>query len=183
LGSSLYYFTGDQLFIDTLTDCEDGAKKQAVLDVGGAELLSTNDYTAGSPSLTASMYLKMPFNSISALQKTLPLPTDLLSQPVQILITWKRFADVAYWYGAGAPNPATLCTQFASAQVNFRQTTLQSSEHLLARRENMNEKALTYPLRYFTQTAFRTNVTQSGGQVSQINLTGEPERVRCLCVC
>jgi hypothetical protein len=118
------------------------------------------------------MYLKMPFNSISALQKTLPLPTDLLSQPVQILITWKRFADVAFWNGVGAANTALLCNSFASASVNFRQTTLQNSEHLLARRENMNEKALTVPLRYFTQTAFRTTVTQAGGAKSQINLTG-----------
>jgi len=171
-GSSLYYFTGDQIFVDTLTDCEDGAKKQAVLDLGGSELLGVGDFAAGSLSLSASMYLKMPFNTISALQKTLPLPTDLLSQPVQILITWKRFSDVALWNGVGAPNYALLCTQFASAQANFRQTTMQSSEHLLARRENMNEKALTYPLRYFTQTAFRTNVTQTGGAVSQINLTG-----------
>jgi len=171
-GSSLYYFTGDQIFIDTLTDCEDGAKKQAVLDVGGSELLGPADYAAGSSSLSASMYLKMPFNSISALQKTLPLPTDLLSQPVQILITWKRFADVAFWNGVGAANPALLCTAFDSAAVNFRQTTLQSSEHLLARRENMNEKALTVPLRYFTQTAFRTTVTQAGGAVQTVNLTG-----------
>lgn len=171
-GSSLYYFTGDQIFIDTLTDCEDGSKKQAVLDVGGSELLTPADYVAGSQNLTASMYLKMPFNSISALQKTLPLPTDLLSQPVQILITWKRFSDVAFWYGLGSPVLAQLCTAFDSASVNFRQTTLQSSEHLLARRENMNERALTVPLRYFTQTAFRTNVTQTGGAVQTINLTG-----------
>ena len=171
-GSSLYYFTGDQIFVDTLTDCEDSGKKQAVLDVGGAELLSAGDFASGSPNLSASMYLKMPFNSISALQKTLPLPTDLLSQPVQILITWKRFADVAFWSGIGASNPALLCTQFASAQVNFRQTTLQNSEHLLARRENMNEKALTVPLRYFTQTAFRTTVTATGGAKQTINLTG-----------
>jgi hypothetical protein len=118
------------------------------------------------------MYLKLPFNSISALQKTLPLPSDLLSQPVQVLITWKRFADVAFWYGLGAPQTALLCTSFDSAQVNFKQTTMQSSEHLLSRRENMNEKAITYPLRYFTQTAFRTNVTQTGGALQSISLTG-----------
>jgi hypothetical protein len=75
-GSSLYYFTGDQIFIDTLTDCEDSGKKQAVMDVAGSELLVPTDFVAG-PSLGASIYLKMPFNSISALQKTLPLPTDL----------------------------------------------------------------------------------------------------------
>jgi len=170
-GSSLYYFTGDQIFIDTLTDCEDGTKKQAVIDIGGSELTSLSDYL-NPANLSASMYVKMPFNSISALQKTLPLPTDLLSQPVQLLITWKRFSDVAFWYGLGAPVPSVLCSAFASAQVNFRQTTLQNSEHLLARRENMNEKALTVPLRYFTQTAFRTTINQAGGAKSQINLTG-----------
>jgi hypothetical protein len=36
----------------------------------------------------------------------------------------------------------------------------------------MNEKALTVPLRYFTQTAFRTTVTQTGGAVQTVNLTG-----------
>lgn len=171
-GSSLYYFSGDQLFVDTLTDCEDSGKKQAVMNLGGAELLSTGDFAAGSPNLTATMYVKMPFNSISALQKTLPLNTDLLSQPVQFLITFKNFTEVAYWYGDGPANPSVLCNQFANAEVNFRQTTLQNSEHLLSRRENMNEKALTIPLRYFSQTTFRTSVTSDGVNENSINLTG-----------
>jgi hypothetical protein len=170
-GSSLYYFTGDQILVDTLTDCEDSGKKDAVMALGGAELLQVSDY-ASAQNLTASVYLKLPFNSISSLQKTLPLPTDLLSQPVQILVTFKRFSEVAYWYSGGSANYATLCNSFASASVNFRQTVLQNSEHLLARRENMNEKALTVPLRYFAQTSFRTNVRESFSNPQTINLTG-----------
>jgi hypothetical protein len=171
-GSSLYNFTGDQVFIDTLTDCEESGKKQAVMNLAGGELLSVADY-ASELNRSASIYIKMPFNSISALQKTLPLNTDLLTQPVQILIQWKNFADVAFWYGAGLPVPFNLPTQFASADVNFRKTTMQNSEHLLARRENMLQKALTIPLRYFSQTTFRTNVMSvSAGQVNTINLTG-----------
>jgi hypothetical protein len=119
----------------------------------------------------------MPFNSISALQKTLCLPTDLLTQPIQILITFNRFADVAYWYGAGSEAPSNLPNAFDSASVNFRKTTMQNSEHLLARRENMLENALNYPLRYFAQTVFRTNFTQNADgalnqQYNTINLTG-----------
>jgi hypothetical protein len=170
-GSSLYYFTGDQMLIDTLTDCETGEKKQAVMNLAGAELLTALDYDQADLR-NASIYVKMPFNSISALQKTIPLNTDLLSQPVQILITFKNFANVAYWYGAGNPNLGALPTSLANAQVNFRQTTLQNSEHLLSRRENMNDKALTIPLRYFSQTTFRTNVVSDGFSVNQINLTG-----------
>jgi hypothetical protein len=176
-GSSLYYFTGDQILVDTLTDCEDSGKKDAVMALGGAELLSPADFALNSGNsafnkLTGTIYIKMPFNSISALQKTLPLPTDLLSQPVQILITWKRFSEVALWYSSGSPNYSTLCNSFANATVNFRQTTLQNSEHLLARRENMNEKALTVPLRYFAQTSFRQTVQGSKSNPQTINLTG-----------
>jgi hypothetical protein len=92
------------------------------------------------------------------------------------LITFNRFADVAFWYGAGLPQPQNLPSSFESGQVNFRKTTMQSSEHLLARRENMLVNALNYPLRYFTQTVFRTNVTQAGAggnnNYNTINLTG-----------
>lgn len=170
-GSSLYYFTGDQMFVDTLSDCESSDKKQAVADLAGGALLNVADY-ADLGNRTASVYIKLPFNSISALQKTLPLPTDLLTQPIQLLITFNNFANVAYWYGTGAPVLANLPIQFTSAQINFRKTTMQSSEHLLARRHDMNVSALTYPLRYFSQTTFRTNIQPNSYSANQINLTG-----------
>ena len=171
-GSSLYYFTGDQMLVDTLTDCEDEGKKQAVFSLAGGELLTAAQF-ADPVQTTASVYIKLPYNTISALQKSLPLPTDLLTQPVQVLIQFKQFSDVAYWYGAGAPNYATLPTQFASAQVNYKQTTIQNSEHLLARRTDMNVRALAYPLRYFSQTTFRTQFTApAAGALQSINLTG-----------
>ena len=171
-GSALYYFTGDQMFIDTLTDCESSDKKQAVADLAGGALLSVADFQDQSKR-TASIYLKMPFNSISALQKSLALPTDLLTQPIQFLITFNSFANIAFWYGAGNPNLANLPTQFEVAQVNFRKTTMQSSEHLLSRREDMLTHALTYPLRYFSQTTFRTNLNNVNAYgKNQINLTG-----------
>jgi hypothetical protein len=170
-GSSLYYFTGDQMFIDTLSDCESSDKKQAVADLAGGALLNVADF-ADLGNRTAQLYLKMPFNSISALQKTLALPTDLLTQPIQILVTFNSFANVAFWYGTGAPVLANLPIAFSQAQVNFRKTSMQSSEHLLARREDMNTHALTYPLRYFSQTTFRTNIQPNAYAKSQINLTG-----------
>jgi hypothetical protein len=77
-GSPLYYFTSDQIFIDTFTDSEDSGKKQAVMNYAGGELLSIADFSAANvEGRTASVYIKMPFNTISALQKTNPLPTDL----------------------------------------------------------------------------------------------------------
>lgn len=171
-GSSLYYFTGDQMLVDTLTDCEDEGKKQAVFALSGGELLSADQF-ADPVQTTASVYVKLPFNTISALQKSLPLPTDLLTQPVQVLIQFKQFRDVAYWYGAGSPDYTTLCNAFDSAQVNYKQTTIQNSEHLLARRTDMNVRALAFPLRYFSQTTFRTQFSApTSGQAQSVNLTG-----------
>jgi hypothetical protein len=161
------------MFVDTLSDCESSDKKQAVADLAGGALLSVADY-ADLGNRTASVYIKLPFNSISSLQKTLPLPTDLLTQPIQLLVTFNNFANVAYWYGAAEPGPvlANLPNQFKSANINFRKTTMQSSEHLLARRHDMNVSALTYPLRYFSQTTFRTTIIPAAYASNQINLTG-----------
>ena len=89
LGSSLYYFTGDQILVDTLSECENNGKQQSVFQLGGAALgtvttttgspptISPYPSSATDPFLSASIYIKMPFNSISSLQKPVPLPTDL----------------------------------------------------------------------------------------------------------
>ena len=169
-GSSLYYFTGDQLEVANYQDCEDSGKKDAVAQLGGSEILTLGAFASAS-ARTASIYLKMPFNTISALQKSLPLPTDLLTQPVQILI---ETAPASEWFFplAGALQ-SNLPTGFSSAQIQYKQVHLSDSAHQLARTHNMNEESLTYPLKYFQQTTFRTNVTGvTAFQDQQINLTG-----------
>ena len=171
-GSSLYYFTSDQMFIDTLMECEDSGKKQALMNYAGAELLGTLDFTKPS-NLAASLYIKMPWNTPAWSSKGLPLPTDLLTQPIQLLLTFGNFADVAVWYGSGAPTTGSLPTAFAQASMNFRKTTVQNSEHLLSRRENMLEKALTFPLKYFPQTTFKTTLNNVSPEArNQLNVVG-----------
>ena len=184
-GSSLYYWTGNQIMVDTLQECESQGKQQGVFNLGGAALGTVTTATAPVASVTAfptnakdpllsgSFYLKMPFNTISSLQKTLALPTDLLTQPVQILITWKNFSDVAFQYQTTtSPASQSLPTAFANCSARFRQTTLVNSEHLLSRREDMNSKMLVYPLRSFSQTEFTTQVATTVGVPFSLNATG-----------
>ena len=183
-GSSLYYFTGDQILVDTIQECENGGKAQAVFNLAGSALGSGTigssggtaasvtawPTVAGDPALSASIYLKMPFNSISSFQKPCPLPTDLLTQPVQFLITWKNFSDVAFQFAS--PSGGVLPTAFTSVNAQFRQTTMVNSEHLLSRKEDMNSKMLVFPLRSFAQTAFRTQTPITAGVNVAINATG-----------
>lgn len=168
-GSSLYYFTGDQLAVANFEDCEDSGKKTTLFQLGGAELLAAADYVS-EQNRTASIYIKCPWNSVSALQKSLPLPSDLLTQPIQYIITFKRAADV-FFPLAGAL-AANLPTGFDNATLQYRQVHFADSSHQLARRVNMNEHALTYPLKRFQQTTFRTTVSAAAGQEQTINLTG-----------
>ena len=186
-GSSLYYWSGSQILIDTLQECENNGKQQSVFNIAGQALYqgttTTPSTTGGSassvrvmpanapddPVYTASFYLKMPFNTISSLQKTLALNTDLLTQPVQLLITWKNFADIAFQFGSSV---GSIPTQFSKVSARFRQTTLVNSEHLLARREDMNSKMLVVPLRSFAQTEFVIQVPTQAGVPFSINATG-----------
>jgi hypothetical protein len=184
-GSSLYYWTGAQILVDTLQECENGNKQQAVFNLAGSALgtvttavapvasVTAFPSDATSPLLSASFFLKMPFNTISSMMKTLALPTDLLTQPVQILITWKNFSDIAFKFQATTlASSQSLPTAFANCSARFRQTTLVNSEHLLARREDMNSKMLVYPLRSFCQTEFTTVATSVAGTPFPINATG-----------
>lgn len=168
-GSSLYYFTGDQMFIDAVDSCEDQAKKDALLALGGSECVTPADF-ADQRKLSAYVYLKLPFNSPSSLNKPPILPTDLLTQPLQIIIEFNPAANI--FVPLAAASAAAIPSGFSAAKVNFRQTHLMDSSHLLARRVNMNENALAMPLRGFLQTAFKTTVAATANQPIQINLTG-----------
>jgi hypothetical protein len=72
-----------------------------------------------------------------------------------------------------------LPTQFSSAIVQFRQTHLMNGSDLLARRVDMNSNALSFPLKNFQQTTFRTTVSATAGVPVQVNLTGKC----CPCAC
>jgi hypothetical protein len=73
--SSLYYFTGDQLLQAVLSDCEDSEKRDQMLYLGG-QALAPADF-ANEDKRTAYVYIKCPWNSPSAQEKPLPIPSDL----------------------------------------------------------------------------------------------------------
>jgi hypothetical protein len=164
--SSLYYFTGDQLLQSVLSECEDSAKRDNMFQLGGQALLPAD--FADENKRTAYVYIKCPWNSPSAQEKPLPLPTDLLTQPVQFIIEFEPANKI---FIAGT-SPAALPTQFSSAIVQFRQTHLMNGSDLLARRVDMNSNALSFPLKNFQQTTFRTTVSATAGVPVQVNLTG-----------
>jgi len=169
---SQYTFTGDQLFLAVLADSEDSVKKDQLAYLGGQSCVTAGDFTSQA-KLTAYCYLKLPWNSVSAQEKTLPWPTDLLTQPLTIQVQLNTM-DQVFYVNPNVVGPSPYPAALKSANCNFRQTHMSNTGNLLTRRENMVTKALAYPLRYFQQTTFRANVPISSSAPidAQLNLTG-----------
>lgn len=169
-GGQQVMITGDQNLVEVLTECEDSGKRDAIFNLGGSEVLNSTDWIPVS-NRTASIYVKLPFNSPSAASKPLPFPTDLLTQPVQITIQWKRFSDVLF--SLATSTVTTLPTRFETAYMQFQQVHLTDSSHLLARRQDMNTKALNYPIRHYAAQPFKTRIQAvNAGDTVNVSLTG-----------
>ena len=173
--STLYYFSGDQMLIDALAECEDSVKKQQLFDLGGTSLLGV---TAGpgnfadATARTAYVYLKCPWNTPSAQEKNLPLPTDLLTSPVQINVEFKQANEVFISSTSVAGTPSALPTAFDVAQAQFEQTHFDDRGEQLSRKVNMSEMAYSYPLKSFSQEVFHIQGVQGGNVLRSLTLTG-----------
>ena len=173
-GSTLYYFSGDQILIDTLSECEDSGKKQQIFDLGGQALLgataSAGDFASVSKR-TAYVYIKLPHNTPSAQEKNLPLPSDLLTSPIQVNVEFKQANEIFISSTAVVGSPSPLPTGWGLAQAQFEQTHFDDRGEQLSRKVNMSEMAYSYPLKSFSQEVFRLQTVPGGSQQS-LTLTG-----------
>ena len=139
--SQLYYITGAQNLIQTLSLCEDSGKKQQMLYLGGQALTSPADW-ADAAKRTAYIYLRLPHSSPALAGGALPFPTDVLTAPVQLQIDLADFTSVISSVAGADPAPTAL----SYGSVNFTQVTMQDAANLVARRFDMSKHALTIPL-------------------------------------
>jgi len=70
--SAQYFFSGPQMFLQNLIDCENSQKADDISRLGGNALAG-----AACAGANAYVYLKLPHNSIRATGKPLPFPSDL----------------------------------------------------------------------------------------------------------
>lgn len=170
--SAQYFFTGEQIYLQAMFDCEDSKKRDQLAALGGDSLVASD--FAATPNPEAYLYLKLPHNSPRADGKPLPFPSDLLVQPIIITVELNNPSTVFVNDGGGAS--ANLPTSLADAQLQVKQEMMMDSADLLARRVDMNSHAYTFPLMYFPQqevTISLPSVAAQGGKyVQNVNLTG-----------
>jgi hypothetical protein len=167
--SAQYFFTGQQIFLQSMFDCDNSVKRDKMASLGGNALITTACIGA-----EANVYLNLPHNSPRADGKPLPFPSDLLVQPIIITVQLNNQSALVQnggiWVeGAGGGN-VPITGNLAVANMIVKQEIMSDSADLLARRVDMNSHAYTYPLKYFPQQMVTINLANSTTQA--VNLTG-----------
>ena len=166
-GSSQYFLSGQQLLQNSLRKTSNGAARDDLFNLGGtaaaAGAAAPGDFTARQ---RAYVWLSLPHTIPTADGKLPPLPTDLLTQQVQITVELYPIADIFSAATGAAGSPPTALS-FAEFQV--QQVILENQGDALARRVDMTSHALSYPIEFTQQevvvplaNAVAQNVTLTG---------------------
>ena len=162
-GSSQFFLTGDQILQNAMRRQTNRPSVDDILTLGGNEAVGA-DLTSAQ---TAYVVLTLPHNIPSKVNKANPLPSDLLTQQVQITVELNPIASV--FTVQGSP-PQTPPSALASAQFQVQQVMLNNQSDALARRVDMAENAYAFPCE-FVQQVQRIPLANSASEQS-IVLTG-----------
>ena len=172
--SAQYFFSGGQVWMQNLWDCEDSRKMAQLANLAGNAVVGGQ----GVAGAQAFVYLNLPHCSPRADGKPLPFPSDLLVQPVIVTIELNNISSA--FIGVTGGGNGTLPSQLGAAELQVKQEIMQDSADLLARRMDMNTHAYSYPLKYFPQQETTIQIpagSTSASAPNTVNLTGKC----CLC--
>lgn len=156
-GSSQYFLTGQQVLQTALSMASDSGSRDALLTLGGNIALGNAGFTASPAS--GYVWLPLPHCIPSAEGKLPPLPSDLLTQQIQVTVELFPLSKI-FSLGTGATLsgiPASL----SAAKFQVQQVILENQGDALARRVDMTSHALSYPINFRQQ---EVTIQLNGGQ-------------------
>lgn len=148
-GSSQYFLSGQQLLQAALRKAPNASARDDMFNLGGtaaaAGAAAAGDFATRQ---RAYVWLPLPHTVPTSEGKLPPLPTDLLTQQVQITCELYPIASI-FSAAAGATGvpPTTLTT----AEFQVQQVILENQGDALARRVDMTSHALSYPIEFTQQ--------------------------------
>jgi hypothetical protein len=164
-GSSQFFLTGDQVLNNALRCAPDGSARDALVTLGGPAI-APGDWSNVN-NLVAYVWLSLPWTHPSAVSKMPPLPSDCLTQQIQIQLEINSIVSIASNNGGSTAGLALSSGNFYVSQVQ-----LANQGDSISRRMNMTEHSLNYPLE-FTQQEFAVNLGAiSSGASRTVSLTG-----------
>lgn len=171
-GSSQYYLTGDQILQNALRRQPSRSTADDLFALGGSYSTGAGVGSSGLDQVQyAAVVLTLPHNIPSGFGKANPLPTDLLTQQVQITV---ELNNVNTLFSQSATPPtggyAAVPTSLSFAQFQVQQVMFNNQGDALARRVDMAVNAYAFPCE-FVQQVQRINLQNSSASQSVV-LTG-----------
>ena len=163
-GSSQYFLTGDQILQNALRKQSNRTSANDILTLGGQYYDQATTPTIQNAPLNASVVLTLPHNIPSGVGKAHPLPSDLLTQQIQITVEIVDPASL-FTLGAGGAAPALSNAQFVVQQVLFN-----NMGDALARRVDMSVNAYAFPCEFVQQK--QTIALANTANPQEVVLTG-----------
>lgn len=142
-GSSQYFLTGDQILQNALRDQTNRNAMNDLLTIAGNVV---NSSTTPSVDLTANIVLVLPHNTASGVNKQHPLPSDALTQQIQITVELYPVSSI--W---SVINGATAPTSLSQANFRVQQVMFNNQGDALARRVDMSVNAYAFPCEFVQQ--------------------------------
>ena len=144
-GTSQFVLTGDQLLQNALRDQTSRTSCDDIVNLGG-------NYASGTDLVntqTASIVLRLPHASASGVNKSLPFPTDCLTQQCQVLLEINPPASL--WTNVtGTPLPSAV-SQLSQGYFQCQQVMFNNMGDSLARRVDLSSKAYAFPCEFVQQ--------------------------------
>lgn len=144
-GSSQYFISGQQLLQNALRCQTSRSSCDDLLNLGG-------NFATGDALLNvqnASIVLRLPHNVCSGVGKSHPLPTDCLTQQVQVTV--ELYSPGQIWTNiSGMALPAS-CLTLSQAQFQVQQVMFNNQGDALARRVDLATKAYAFPCEFVQQ--------------------------------
>lgn len=168
-GSSQYFLTGQQLLNRALMMCRTGTQRDAILSLGGNECKVAADFDVDQYAYIPIPVWCAPSND----GLNLPLPSDLISQQIQLTVTLNPAASIFTGPATGGvpPAPAALPTAFDTAYFQVEQLIMTDRSMSLANKVDMDTNMYVMPLPTFSQQEL-TFTPVATTAVQQITLTG-----------
>jgi hypothetical protein len=162
-GSSQYFLSGQQLLQNTIRKAPNSGVRDDLLSLGGNAVAGATLATAQR----AYVWLSLPHTIPSADGKLPPLPTDLLTQQVQITV--ELFPVPSIFSVAAGGSTANIPASLSFAEFQCQQVILENQGDALARRVDMTSHALSYPIEFTQQEVV---IPLANATAQNITLTG-----------
>ena len=173
-GSSQFFLTGDQILQNAMRKQTNRPSVDDILTLGGNE---ANNADLASAQ-TAYVVLTLPHNIPSKVNKSNPLPSDLLTQQVQVTVELNPVPSIFSVQGSPIVTPPSA---LSAATFQVQQVMLNNQSDALARRVDMAENAYAFPCE-FVQQVQRINLQNTASSQSVVLTgfrSGEVKAIHC----